>query len=58
MTIRFKKHPKNKDGEELKSIQMIDEDGTKWNVPFAPGNIDYQKYLAWVAEGNTPDAAD
>lgn len=24
-------------------------------VPFAPGNMDYDKYLAWVALGNTPE---
>ena len=58
MTIRFKKQPKNKDGEELKSIQMIKEDGTKWSVPFDPANTDYQEYLEWVAAGNTADAAD
>jgi|TARA_B110000879_G_scaffold179568_1_gene235608 hypothetical protein len=27
-------------------------------IPFAPDNIDYQEYLEWVAEGNTPEAAD
>ena len=27
-------------------------------VPFAEGNTDYQEYLAWVAEGNTAEAAD
>ena len=27
-------------------------------IPIASDNTDYQEYLAWVAEGNTAEAAD
>jgi hypothetical protein len=27
-------------------------------IPFAEGNIAYQAYLEWLAEGNTPEPAD
>ena len=27
-------------------------------IPFDPDNTDYQEYLAWVALGNTAEAAD
>jgi hypothetical protein len=27
-------------------------------IPFDPANTDYAKYLEWLAEGNTPEAAD
>jgi hypothetical protein len=27
-------------------------------IPFDPDNTDYQEYLKWVAEGNTPEPAE
>ena len=39
---------------ELSDIRTADDRF----IPIAEDNPDYQAYLAWVAEGNTAEAAD
>lgn len=34
-------------------ISVRDEYGQ--DIPFDPANSDYQRYLAWLDEGNTPE---
>jgi hypothetical protein len=46
----------SEDGFE--SLQKTLQDGTIWWIPKDPANTDYQEYLKWVAEGNTPLPAD
>ena len=39
-------------------VFAIDENGKASAVPFSEGNTDYQAYLKWLEEGNTPLPAD
>ena len=41
----------------LKKV-TVDNKTTIYTVPKNNDNKDYQEYLAWVAEGNTPEEAD
>ena len=55
MTYTYKKI-KGIAGREVPNIILRKEDNA--SIPFDPNNKDYQEYLAWVAEGNTAEAAD
>jgi len=57
MATRYKLIPDSDLGAANALIRLLD-DGTKSYIPFEPKNRDYQEYLAWVAEGNTAEAAD
>ena len=44
---------KNYNGE---ICAVLRNDG--WSIPFDPANTDYQAFLRWCEEGNTPEQAD
>ena len=43
------------DEVQTNCIRRVSDGAT---IPFNPANRDYQKYLEWVAEGNTPEPAE
>ena len=47
----------NKD-TSFEILVIKNQDGSITSIPYDQANTDYQEYLKWVAEGNTPEPAD
>jgi hypothetical protein len=46
----------NRDG--VPYAVQTENNGIVLSIPFAPDNTDYQAYLKWLEEGNTPLPAE
>jgi hypothetical protein len=53
--IMYQLQPNTPAGAEAQCIKRLSDNAF---IPFDPANTDYQEYLEWLAEGNSPIPAD
>jgi len=51
----YKLIPIDRLSNKVESVMRLSDNAF---IPFDPANTDYQQYLKWLAEGNTPLPAD
>ena len=43
---------------QIPEVILFNPGPDQWIIPVDPANMDYQAYLKWVEDGNTPLPAD
>jgi len=56
--MKYKLYKTDLSKTNANAAMIANEDGSIISFIFNPSNTDYQEYLKWLEEGNTPEPAD